>query len=90
MKWIYPMSRYSIAIERNHKNPPPGWERRINADYGYDHVDGFFCQVFEWGKTEPFYWATGEKSAIIDSPVWTTITTEYPEHAEKIILDLPF
>lgn len=98
MKWIYPMSRYSIYVEQEHKHT----SRKMLAVYGFDTggllgsespLFGFFCQVFNANEEEghePFYWETGSKDAIIDSPVWGEIEEQHPEHARKILLDLPF
>ena len=98
MKWIYPMSRYSIYVEQQHKYT----SRKMLAVYGFDTggllgsespIFGFFCQVFDANEEEghePFYWETGGKEAIIDSPVWWEIQDRNPEHAQKILLDLPF
>ncbi len=72
------------------------------AVYGFDTggllgsespLFGFFCQVFDANEDEghePFYWETGSKDAIMNSPVWGEIQNQNPEHARKILLDLIF
>lgn len=94
----YPMSRYELYVEQNHKFT----SRKMNVVYGFDTggllgadspTFGFFCQVFdanEEGQNEPFYHETGGKEAILESPVWYEIEDANPDHATSIVLDLPF
>ena len=90
----YPMSRYELYVEQNHKFT----SRKMNVVYGFDTggllgadspTFGFFCQVFTTSG-ELFYNETGGKEAILESPVWYEIEDANPDHATSIVLDLPF
>lgn len=97
----YPMSRYTIQIEKLEPRENHG-EDYFEVIYGFDTggllgeespLFGFFLQAWiitECGHKEITYHETGDKSAIIESPFWDDILKANPDHAMAIALDTVF
>ena len=99
MKWIYPMSRYTIQVETGEPKEFFSDGQVAHGDdyfdviYGFDANDGYFLQAWliaECGFKDLTYHEKGDKSAITESPFWSEIQAHNQDHAMKIALDLPF
>jgi len=99
----YPMSRYTIKVEKLGVNTLPiHGKDYFEVIYGFDTggllgaespLFGFFLQAWrydECGNPEMTYHESGGKSAIVESPFWDDIQKANPEHAMAIVLDTIF